>query len=73
MHLNLIPGFMALQLLALIASHGMANPQLYRIYPFELVGVHKTSILAEITKFKCNSSGNYGLRILSFRSLCYTA
>lgn len=71
--LNLIPGFVALQLPVLIASYGMANPQLYRIYPFELINVHETNILAEITRLKCNPSGNYGLHILSLLSLCYTA
>lgn len=64
MLLNLIPGFVALQLPALIASHGMADPQLYRINLFELISVHKTNILAEITRFKCNPNGNYVLRIL---------
>lgn len=73
MLLNLIPGFVALQLPALVASHGMANPQLYIIYPFELISVHETNILAEVTRFKYNSSGNYGLHILSLLSLCYTA
>lgn len=73
MLLNLIPGFVTLQLPALIASYGMANLQLYRIYAFELISVQETSILAEVTRFKCNSSGNYGLRMLSLLSLCYTA
>lgn len=69
MFLNLIPDFVALQLPALIASHGMANPQLHRIYPFELISVHEANILAEITRCKCNSRGNYGLCVLS---LLYT-
>lgn len=68
MLLNLIPGFVALQLPALVVSHGMANPQLYIIYPLELISVHETNILAEGTRFKCNSSGNYGLHILSLLS-----
>lgn len=69
MLLNLVPGFVALQLLDPIASHGLANPQLYRIDPFRLIGAPETSILAEITGFKCNSSGSYGLPLLSFLSL----
>lgn len=31
------------------------NPQLQRIYLFELISVHKTDILAEIRRFKCSS------------------
>lgn len=64
---------MALQLPALIASHGLANSQLYRIDPFELVGVHETGGLAEITTCKCNSSGIDWLCILSLVSLRYAA
>lgn len=58
MLLQLISGFVALQLPAVIVSCGMANPQLHRNW---LISIHETNIFPEIIRFKCNSSGNYRL------------
>lgn len=39
------------------------NPQLQRIYPFELISVHKTDILAAISRFKCTSDYKHWVHI----------
>lgn len=49
--MNLFLGLVASQL-PLANPH---NPQLQRICPFELISVHKTDILAAISRFKCSS------------------